>query len=384
MSVINKMLKDLDQRQDQQGSQNSEPSATASSSIASTTRNKPSYSILTFVLIVIAALLAFIGYQMLLNNKGQSEPAVSQVSPSLAASSTDQATQVEPQDTALEQEADPDPSAELEQAPPPEVEVVTELPDESDTAVPEMVAEAGQTTEQTAEPERTTEPEKTVSQPADPIVESAKKEVVETKPEPSFVIEKTSAQLTPEQRVERLLDKAKGAYEKGYITEAIEDLTKLLSISDGHVEARTLLAGAWYGRGEGNRAIAILNDGLQRYPLIEEWRTTAAKIFFKENRLEGALSYLDVELSNASKEFYTLKGNLARQLKQFPAAELAYGKLTELEPFVGNWWLGLAIAQDSQAKSQQALQSYIKVVETGGVSAQSLSFAQQRIEKLKG
>ena len=393
MSVINKMLKDLDQRQEGQDTSPIENHAATPNAGTQLSSNKASSTAITLVLIIIAVLLAFIGYQMLLNNKGRVADSTNQVAPALMTTASEP-TQINNELAEPAQSVDPDPAAELEQPPAPETELVAEttpdLPvqnEEPEEVTTELVVEEE---DQTA-PQLEVEPQESSTSQTEQFVSTATPSSQEpvrvtekAAEEPTFVIEKTSTKLTPEERVERLLNKAKSAYEKGYITEAIEDLTKVLSISDGHIEARTLLAGAWYGRGEGNRAIAILNDGLQRYPLIEEWRTTAAKIFFKENRLEGAFSYLNVELTGASKEFYTLKGNLARQLKQFSAAELAYSKLTELEPFVGNWWLGLAIAQDSQAKSQQALASYIKVVETGGVSAQSLSFAQQRIEKLKG
>jgi len=200
----------------------------------------------------------------------------------------------------------------------------------------------------------------------------------------SFVIEKSTVRLTPEQRVEQLLEEAKLSFDKGYITEAVDKLQQLLRVSDGHEEARNLLAGAWYGRGELNQAVNVLNDGLQRYPRVELWRLTAAKIFFKENNPAGAFSYLDIGLDGASKEFYSMKGSLARQLKQFNKAEMAYNKLTRIEPSAGTWWLGLAISQDSQGKQVEALQSYKRVLETGGVSSDSLIFTQQRIEQLKG
>lgn len=199
-----------------------------------------------------------------------------------------------------------------------------------------------------------------------------------------FVIERSNAKLSPQQQVEKLLSKAKSSFDKGYITEGISQLEQVLSLSDSHVEARNLLAGAWYGRGESNRAISILNNGLQRYPNIESWRLTAAKIFFKENNLAGALSYLDTEMADVSKEFLTMKGSLGRQLQQFDKSEQAYQRLAELEPTVGNWWLGLAIAQDSQGKAEQALIGYQKLVKLGGVSQDSLAFAKKRITELQG
>lgn len=400
MSVINKMLKDLDERQDSaspqgQSSQVDQSSAKSFANQTTTTGRSINAGLLG-ILVVIAGLLGFIGWQMMQSNSSQSrDNGISLNSADVSGSSTQSPLSSENESVISSNignennnelgedglpvpEADPDPAAELPAEVAPEEELVREVALVEEETLPNPIEELEQSAVEVEAP-TTVDPTTTSSSAA-----VTPKAVEGNSPAPTFVIEKTSNKLTPEERVERLLDKAKTAYEKGYITEAIEDLTKLLAISDSNIEARTLLAGAWYGRGEGNRAIAIINDGLQRYPLVEEWRTTAAKIFFKENNLAGAFSYLNVELAGAGKEFYTLKGNLARQLKEFGSAESAYQKLTELEPFVGNWWLGLAIAQDSQAKAEQALQSYQRVIATGGVSAQSVAFAQQRIEVLKG
>lgn len=405
MSVINKMLKDLDDRQEGPV-QSNEPDKNGAGQPTNSTRSHPQKNTtsgvnlgVVSVLVVIAVLLAFIGWQLLQANASSQNGSNNNASNSKVAQTNNDNSQSGESNTQLSDqestitvpqsrdevddvppvpETDPDPAAELPKAPAPEEELNESEITPEPILEPELEPAIETTAEQTvvAQPESTTES----------VPPKATTNTLETKsqPEASFTIEKTSDKLTPEERIERLLDKARKAYEKGYITEAIEDLTKILTISDSNIEARTLLAGAWYGRGESNRAIAIINDGLQRYPLVEEWRTTASKIFFKENNLAGAFSYLNVELEDAGKEFYTLKGNLARQLKEFTAAESAYQQLTEMEPFVGNWWLGLAIAQDSQAKFEQALKSYQRVIEAGGVSPQSVSFAQQRIEALKG
>ena len=426
MSVINKMLKDLDERQEGASSQGQSSQDTLHQSMSEkgvthqmTATGRTISPILLGILVVIAGLLGFIGWQMMQSNSFQSRGAMtpsegldsasSNAAPSTlmsADSSSESTASTKNKDANPEgipvPEEDPDPAAELPAEAAPEDELTTQAepledvvpePNENTDDIAaelegknlEALAEENDPVARTNQSESQSSPTQLKTDGAGQRPPTAEAKPAEANsPAPTFVIEKTSNKLTPEERVARLLDKAKTAYEKGYITEAIEDLTKLLSISDSNIEARTLLAGAWYGRGEGNRAIAIINDGLQRYPLVEEWRTTAAKIFFKENNLAGAFSYLNVELTDAGKEFYTLKGNLARQLKEFGAAESAYKRLTEIEPFVGNWWLGLAIAQDSQDKTAQALESYQRVIAIGGVSAQSVAFAQQRIEVLKG
>ncbi len=402
MSVINKMLKDLDDRQE-----NADVSAagqyTAASSAPSS--NKKSINATALLLAGILLVLTVLVWHLIFNKENTTNDASELSKPMSVAEQAD--------DPAAELEAKPDPSLELAAPPPPEEELVVEDPqtavgyNQTALAKPESGSSEQNTPSYsnlqqqkmqnenliTAQKEPSESPNElaNVSDVSTPAKETtpdstnaANSQLTSTLPQPTLSIKKTTAQLTPEQHVEKLMVKAEDAYDKGYITEAIEQLTKVLAISDSHIEARNLLAAAWYGRGESARAITIINDGLQRYPMIEAWRLTAAKIFFKENNIGGAFSYLDVDLSNASKEFYTLKGNLARELKDFAKAEQAYSELTAMEPSVGSWWLGLAIAQDSQNKVEPALASYKKVMMTGGVSRQSIEFSRQRIAELEG
>ncbi len=200
---------------------------------------------------------------------------------------------------------------------------------------------------------------------------------------PALKIIKSSQQYTPEQRLEMLMTKAQASYEKGYISEAIEQLNKVLSISDSHIQARNLLAVAWYGRGELQQAVSILNNGLSKYPNVELWRMTAAKVYFKENNIKGAFSYLEADLPDASVEFYAMKASVARKLNLFDSAESAYAMLTKLQPKVGNWWLGLSISLDSQGKIEPAIKSYQMVLNVGGISQASMVFVQDRIQELQ-
>ncbi len=382
------MLKDLDNRSDAEKAANAASAKSSTLNLQKKTQPKNSITLI-LLLVVIITLLALIAWQMV----GRSDPQYAELQqlpqqlPQQAKLANQTAKSIENKDSGSSTGSEsnstdsavnstaagssPEKNAESNQVGENEVTAI-------EAAKIQASRKSSDTEINTVSPSVSPELSSSISTSTSPAEPSSEPQAQ------SFVIEKTSNTLTPEERVEKLLNKAKSAYDRGYITEAIEQLTKLLTITDDNIEARNLLAGAWYGRGEMNRSIAILNDGLQRYPLVETWRITAAKMFFKENNLVGAFSYLDVNLSNASKEFYTLKGNLARELKLYPQAEEAYRNLTLIEPYVGNWWLGMAIAQDSQNKFEMALESYKKVINIGGVSSQSIEFSNQRINVLEG
>ena len=378
MSVINKMLKDLEQRDQEQGA-DFDPSGAVYQA-----KEKSKLPLLLAVMLVVIIGLAGVVTWLLM---GQNKVEVTGIELVSETQNT-----LEPA-----QQSDPTPVTEV-QTPAPEEQpkvlnqspvlaaVTTVEPSSNTQAAPEqepvnttqqtmLNEEATQVTEQELEDENFFEDE------FDSVVGTPEpKQEVE---QPQFKIEKSASNLTREQRIEKLMTKAQESFDKGYISDAISQLEEVLGSADNHVEARNLLAVAWYGRGELQQAVNILNDGLSRYPNTEKWRLTAAKIFFKENEQQGAFTYLEADLVDASPEYYSMQGTLARQLKRFDKAEVAYANLTKIEPEKGNWWLGYAIALDSQNKSQLAKQSYQQAVNKAGISPSSIKFAKQRIAKLQ-
>lgn len=383
MSVINKMLKDLEQRQEPEV-----PLGTTGATYQAPAKKSVSPLLLVLLITVIVLSVAVIWLWTGSNTSGETN---------LAANSKVAATQVTGKQAIAEEKEQAISSESPANIPVEKKSLALEV-SVSEQPKTEMVESDEPVTEskvQTASVEQI-EPVKvespvapitsTVTANTQPSLESTVK-VDETESfaqlDKKLKIEKSSTVLTPEQRIERLMDKAQTSFDKGYITEAISQLEEVLASADGHVAARNLLAVAWYGRGELQQAVNILNDGLNRYPSVEMWRLTAAKIYFKENQLDGAFSYLEAELSNASIEYYSMKGTLGRQLKRFDKAESAYSNLTVLEPEKANWWLGYAISLDSQSKSALAIESYKVAVEKSGLSPASIKFATTRIEELQ-
>lgn len=387
MSVINKMLKDLEQREQEQ-----EAELEPSNAIYQPKANNKLPIILGLMFVVILALAGAVTWLLL---KSQAQQPSLPMQTKVAEQSNQSSEAVQP----VASPAEPMNKPEVAE-PTPQPKVLSRSPvyvpaqTESQQVEPEQ-----ETVQATAESETAAMVEQEVVSEQEPTADLVEPQVVveqemSDSPEPvekvsneaeptQFKIEKTPSNLTREQRLEKLMEKAKSSFDKGYITDAITQLEEVLNSADNHVEARNLLAVAWYGRGELQQAVNILNNGLNRYPNIEKWRLTAAKIFFKENELQGAFSYLEADLASASVEYYSMKGTLARQLKRFDKAETAYASLTKLEPEKGGWWLGYAIALDSQNKSAMAVQSYKQAITQAGISAASIQFAQQRIQKLQ-
>lgn len=371
MSVINKMLKDLEQRNDDSALDE------ISSVYQPPAKNSIKY-IVVALSVVVLGLIVTVSWLLLNNNSkslmianlGQQTATTKQKArkPEL------QTITIKSLKTAVEKSEDKE--RQLEQAL--NEYKPTEVVQKTKSMVPVVVKpKKTQKVSSKAQPQIKPKPQ------AKPKNQSKPKIEPKAKQNPGFSIVKSSEQYSPKERLEQLMKKAQSSFDKGYITEAIEKLNKVLSISDGHIEARNLLAVAWYGRGELQQAVSIINDGLSKYPNVEVWRMTAAKIYFKENNMKGAFSYLDIDLSNGSLDFYSMKASVARKLENYSSAESAYLRLTKIQPDIGNWWLGHAISLDSQGKFDEAILSYQTVLTKGGISAASTAFVQSRIKELE-
>ncbi len=381
MSVINKMLKDLEQRDQEQGEE-----FDPSNAVYQPVQKSKLPIVLAAMLMVILALGAVIAWLWMLYSKESKVSTPAEAVTQTVASSGSVSNSSSASGNASTSMKRPEAKPQVLNSSPvlqmPETSMATQVAanEKSAAASEESVTELEVGSMDEINDFAVIENEPQTS------FEAAQPEQVKNESEveaPAFKIEKSSSKLTREERVEKLMTKAQESFDKGYTSDAVAQLEEVLAASDDHVAARNLLAVAWYGRGELQQAVNILNDGLSRYPTIEEWRLTAAKIYFKENQLSGAFSYLDADLPSASSEYQSMKGSLARQLKRFDKAEEAYANLTRIEPDKANWWLGYAIALDSQSKSLLAKDSYMKAVERSGLSPASVQFAQQRIAQLQ-
>jgi len=367
MSVINKMLKDLEQRHD-------DTELDDISSVYQAPAKNPIKYIVVALSVVVIGLIVTVSWLLLKNNSSTLTVSNSEQQVAMEQQTSKpklKTITIKPLKTAAEKAQIKE--RELEQVlndyTPEKPPQILEKPE---PMVPVVVTP--KKTQKAADKPKATSKAQAKAQPK-------AKPKSETKSELSIV--KSSEQYSPQERLEQLMKKAQAAFDKGYVSEAIEKLNKVLSISDGHIEARNLLSVAWYGRGELQQAVSIINDGLSRYPNVEVWRMTAAKIYFKENNMKGAFSYLDINLSNGSLDFYSMKASVARKLENYPSAESAYLMLTKLQPDVGNWWLGHAISLDSQGKFDEAILSYQTVIAKGGISSASMTFVQGRIKELE-
>ncbi len=358
MSILNKVLKDLDKR----GQKPGEAEHSGGSAVAGPPSRIPwLITIAAVVLFAIAIAAGYISWKYWAgSNRSMDAKTEEQREPRLVeqtvTSQQDTFVRPETQPTSSsaaqqQRQPEPEPAQELEQKPEPEQEQELEQKPEPSTATPSSPA--------TAQPQ------------------------AEQKSEPAPTLVKKSVKLSPNELIQREITAAQEAAEKGLLSESATRWQKVLSIDPQHIEARRQLAALHFGRNRWQDALQVLTTGLELNPKAHELRLLAAKMLQKREQPQLALRLLQQAQPPVSEhlEYYRLTAQLAQQLSQWTVMSDSYEALTQAQPTQGRWWLGYAVASQQLDEVGQAIRAF-KRAKTLIQHAPTLDFIEQQLNLL--
>ncbi|MNX46428.1 Beta-barrel assembly-enhancing protease [compost metagenome] len=178
--------------------------------------------------------------------------------------------------------------------------------------------------------------------------------------------------------------KATTAMAKGQMREAQDNYYQVL-VHDPHNQgAREQLAGLLYGEGRLTEASQVLEEGLRLDPAQADLRLLLARVAISGGDRQKALDWLtgyQPDLA-ANLDYYATWAGLAQELGQPAQASELYVKLLRQQPDQGRWWLGLGVAEDGQGHRQRALDAYRNAQLHGNLGEASTRWLEQRIAQL--
>lgn len=167
---------------------------------------------------------------------------------------------------------------------------------------------------------------------------------------------------------------------------AIEGLQRLLDNEPTNLRARKKLASLLFAENRIAQAKLVLQQGLSLHPAQGDLRLMLAKLLVQQDSGDSAILLLREYSPSAAvqPDYYAYRGALAQRLGLFPQAQQDYLLLSSTDSSKAKWWLGLAIAQDSQGNAQDASQSYARADNGGQLSPQVIQFVHKRMNDLMG
>ncbi|GIU25785.1 MSHA biogenesis protein MshN [Shewanella hafniensis] len=194
----------------------------------------------------------------------------------------------------------------------------------------------------------------------------------------------TEVKLTPKQLAKKRFTLASEAERDGKLKEAISYYDQTLVLDPSMHEARKQLAALHYGQGQLAKASEVLQQGMLLFPQQLDFALLLARVQQASGQADLAL----VTLANIpdthplARQKWMAQSDLAQKLGQFSLSEQAYRQLLQQEPQQAKWWMGLAYALDSQQQFPQARQAYRTALGHRGLSAQASAFIEQRLTQL--
>jgi MSHA biogenesis protein MshN len=163
-------------------------------------------------------------------------------------------------------------------------------------------------------------------------------------------------------------------------------LYQLLEAEPANIKARKKLASLLFSQGNYAQSKQILTQGIELHPAQGDLRMMLARLYVVQKQPSQAINILAVfsPSSGNQVEYLGYRAALAQQQKQTKLAKSDYKILTNIESTNAKWWLGLGIAEDQLGELNKAVLAYQKALSLEQLESSVNDFMQQRISVLAG
>ena len=199
--------------------------------------------------------------------------------------------------------------------------------------------------------------------------------------EPAGGMEKQMVPLRREQKAEL-------AYQAGYdqlqlhnTRRAEQELRQALTIDASHVRARELLAGLLIRQGRWIETADLMQQGVQVLPDNTVFTKLYARTLMQLNRDQQAIKVLGKHAPPIAQDpdYYALLAALYQRQQDHLAAANTYSQILKLRPDAGIWWVGLGISLEALGKKQQAQQAYTRARQSGTLRGDLARYTDNRL-----
>lgn len=223
--------------------------------------------------------------------------------------------------------------------------------------------------------------------PKPPSVTAAKarSEAVASVPDQVAVVDKKVRPVTPEAKAEAAYHQAVKLLEQGRPDEALYQLREALVAQPANLKVRELAAGISLQTGHAHEAQRLLEEGLQQVPSNHVFALLLARVHMERGAESKAVVVMESAAPQVSDnaDFSSFLGTLYQRAGRHADALKAYERAITLRPTDGRTWLGFAISLEGTQQRSAAVEAYQRARESGGLTQPLARYAEQRILALK-
>ncbi len=190
---------------------------------------------------------------------------------------------------------------------------------------------------------------------------------------------------TATERAELEYAKATSLLNQGRVAEAMEGYRSALGEDAGHGPARQALVGLLLENRRIDEAQRYLQEGLKLDPNRANYAMLLARIQVERGDVQGAHELLAQRAASAAgnAEYYAFDAALLQRLGRHKEAVGAYQVALRLAPQSGIWWMGMGISLQADSRANEALEAFRRAKAVGGLSPELASFVDQRMRQLQ-
>jgi MSHA biogenesis protein MshN len=158
-----------------------------------------------------------------------------------------------------------------------------------------------------------------------------------------------------------------------------------LKIDPSHRGARQALVALHLERGQLETARRLLEEGLNIDPSQPDFSVALARILVERKDFAGALAALQASeaAAGAHAEHHFLRGTVLQRLGRHQEAADAYRNSLQVQQASARSWIGLGISLEALQHRAEASEAFKRALAAGPADAELRSFAEQRIRALR-
>lgn len=187
------------------------------------------------------------------------------------------------------------------------------------------------------------------------------------------------------ERAETEYRRAIGLINQGRMSEGMDGLRSALNLDASYDAARQTLVALLVEQRRFDDAVLVLQRGLDIDPARTDFAMLLARILVDRQEVSGALTVLRKHepAAGGNADYHAFIAALQQRLGNHKEAIEEYQLALRLSPQAGMWWMGLGISQEASGRKKEAAEAFRQARSSGNLGSDLLAYVDQRLRQLQ-
>ncbi len=191
--------------------------------------------------------------------------------------------------------------------------------------------------------------------------------------------------ITSHEGAESEFRRAVSLVNQGRIAEGMDGFRSALKMDPEHQAARQTLVALLLEAKRVNEAATVTEEGLALNPANAGYAMLLARILVERKNVPGALALLQKHAASggANPDYHAFTAALYQRLNRHKEAIDEYRSALGLAPLAGVWWVGVGISYQAIERPGDAFEAFSRAKAAGSLSPELIAFVDQRLKQLQ-